>query len=209
MERVATDWDKYHRRVRISQRFLWLVWQAYANLLKGFSFNGPIKIAELGCGTGYHTMQMTKIYPTKKVTLIDANQSVIADTEKRMASLKCEKEFVLADLFNFDHKEKYDIVHSQGLLEHYTPKEQRRLIRLHRDLLAPRGIAVILVPTPSLTYRTWRGLLEKLNQWIYTDEVALSKTDFIRQLEDSGLEIMKIQGCHLTEIGAVCRSKES
>jgi trans-aconitate methyltransferase len=207
MERVATDWDKYYKRIRISQRFLWMVWMAYVNLLKGFSFSRPIKIAELGCGTGYHTLQMTKMYPTTKVTMIDANQCVIQDTERRMSCLQCKKEFLLADLFNLELQDKYDIVHSQGLLEHYTPEKQRQLIRLHRDLLAPDGIAVILVPTPSLTYRFWRGLLEKLNQWIYTDENPLSREEFTRQLEDSGLEILKIQGCHLIEVGAVCRKK--
>jgi len=78
---------------------------------------------------------------------------------------------------------------------------------LHRDLLAPGGIAIILVPTPSLTYRFWRGLLERLHLWIYSDEVALSREEFIRQLEASDLEILKIQGCHLIEVGAVCRRR--
>ena len=208
MERVATDWDRYHKRVRISQRFLWTVWKAYASLLSGFSFDKPIKIIELGCGTGYHTLQMTRLYQVAKVTLVDANAGVISDTERRMSVLECEKEFLLRDLFSLDLDERYDIVHSQGLLEHYTPEEQRQLIRLHRDLLAPGGIAIILVPTTSLTYRFWRGLLERLNQWIYSDEVALSREEFVRQLEDSGLEILKIQGCHLTEVGAVCRRRD-
>jgi len=61
---------------------------------------------------------------------------------------------------------------------------------------------IILVPTPSLTYRFWRGLLERLYLWIYSDEVALSREEFIRQLEASGLEILKIQGCHLTEVAS-------
>ncbi len=208
MERVATDWDRYHKRVRVSQRFLWTVWRAYASLLSGFSFDKPIKIIELGCGTGYHTLQMTRLYQVDKVTLVDANASVINDTERRMSSLECEKEFLLRDLFSLNLEEKYDIVHSQGLLEHYTLQEQQQLIRLHRDLLAPGGIAIILVPTPSLTYRFWRGLLERMHQWIYSDEVALSREEFVRQLEDSGLEIMKLQGCHLTEVGAVCRRSD-
>jgi SAM-dependent methyltransferase len=207
MERVVTDWDRYHKRVRVSQRFLWTVWRAYASLLRGFSFSEPIKIIELGCGTGYHTLQMTRLYPVAKVTLVDANASVIRDTERRMSFLECEKEFLLKDLFSLDLEERYDVVHSQGLLEHYTPQEQRKLIRLHRDLLAPGGIAIILVPTPSLTYRFWRGLLERLHLWIYSDEVALSREEFIRQLEASGLEILKIQGCHLIEVGAVCRRR--
>jgi cyclopropane fatty-acyl-phospholipid synthase-like methyltransferase len=209
MEREVTDWDQYHRRVRVSQRFLWTVWRAYANLLRGFSFSEPIKIIELGCGTGYHTMQMTKLYPVSKVTLVDFNASVIEDTERRFSALECEKEFLLRDLFKLKLDEKYHIVHSQGLLEHYTPDERRELICRHRDLLAPDGIALILVPTPSLAYRFWRGLLEKLHQWIYPDETAISRAEFTEELESSGLEILRIQGCHLMEVGAVCRRRTS
>jgi cyclopropane fatty-acyl-phospholipid synthase-like methyltransferase len=209
MERVVTDWDEYHKRVRVSQRFLWTVWRAYDSLLRGFSFSHPIKIVELGCGTGYHTLQMARRYPVSKVTLVDFNTSVIEDTERRFAGLDCEKEFLLSDLFKLELGEKYDIVHSQGLLEHYTPEERKRLIQLHRDLLAPEGIALILVPTPSLVYRFWRGLLEKLHQWIYPDETAIPRAEFARELEESGLEILKIQGCHLMEVGAVCRRRVS
>lgn len=48
---------------------------------------GPIKIIELGCGAGYHTLQ------------------------------KMRKRVLLRDLFDLELSEKYDIVHSQGLLE--------------------------------------------------------------------------------------------
>jgi SAM-dependent methyltransferase len=209
MQKVVTDWDEYHKRVRVSQRFLWTVWRAYANLLRGFSFSHPVKIIELGCGTGYHTIQMTRLYPVSKVTLVDFNASVIEDTKQRFAELKCDKEFLLSDLFKLELDEKYDIVHSQGLLEHYTPEERKRLICLHRDLLAPNGIALILVPTPSLAYRFWRGLLEKLHLWIYPDETAIPAADFAQELKSSGLEILKMQGCHLMEVGAVCRRRVS
>ena len=203
--RVITDWDKYHNRVRVSQRFLWTVWRAYAALLRGIHFDEPIKIIELGCGTGYHTLQMTKLFPVNKVTLVDFNANVVEDTKKRLSCLKCEKEFLLRDLFTLDLDEKYDIVHSQGLLEHYTPEEQRKLISLHRDLLTTNGIAIILVPTPSIPYRFWRGMLEKLHLWIYPDETAISEEEFTKQLESSGLQILKMQMCHLIELGAVCR----
>ena len=95
------------------------------------------------------------------------------------------------------------------LLEHYTPEERKGLICLHRDLLAPNGIALILVPTPSLAYRFWRGLLEKRHLWIYPDETAIPAAEFAQELKSSGLEILKIQGCHLMEVGAVCRRQVS
>jgi cyclopropane fatty-acyl-phospholipid synthase-like methyltransferase len=152
---------------------------------------------------------MAKMYPVAKVTLVDFNANVIEDTKKRMSYLECEKEFLLRDLFSLDLSDKYDIVHSQGLLEHYTPEEQKRLICLHRDLLAEGGIAIILVPTPSLTYRLWRGILERLHLWIYPDETAISEAEFTHRLESSGLEILKMKGCHLMEVGAVCRKRAS
>ncbi len=207
MERIITDWEQYHKRVRVSQRFLWTVWRAYVSLLRGFSFSHPIKIIELGCGTGYHTLKMTRLYPVSKVTLVDFNSSVIEDTKQRFADLNCHKEFLLSDLFKLELNEKYNIVHSQGLLEHYTSEERKRLICLHRDLLTPDGIALILVPTPSLVYRFWRGLLERLHLWIYPDETAIPAAVFAQELKSNGLEILKMQGCHLMEVGAVCRMK--
>ena len=207
MKKTVTNWDEYHRRVRVSQRLLWTVWRAYVSLMKDVSFSRPVQIIELGCGTGYHTMQMTKIYPVSKVTLVDFNESVIKDTERRFSGLDCEKDFVLSDLFKLNLNEKYDIVHSQGLLEHYNEEGRRKLIELHRDLLTPDGLAVILVPTPSFPYRFWRGLLEKLRLWIYHDETAIPHDLFARELDESGLDILKMQGCHLMEVGAVCRKK--
>ena len=91
--RVTTNWDQYHRRVRVSQKFLWTVWRAYLDLLHGISFTHPIKIIELGCGTAHHTLQMAKMFPVAKVTLVDFNANVIEDTKKRMSYLECEKEF--------------------------------------------------------------------------------------------------------------------
>ncbi|MBA7668779.1 Trans-aconitate 2-methyltransferase [subsurface metagenome] len=203
--RVVTDWNRYHKRTRISQNFLWTIWRAYSDLLRGIHFKEPIKIIELGCGTAYHTLQMTKLFPVDKVTLVDFNPNVLNAAQKRLSCLNCEKEFLLRDLFNLDLSEKYDIVHSQGLLEHYTPDEQQKLICLHRDLLTPNGITIILVPTPSLPYRLWRGLLEKLHLWIYPDETAISEEQFSAELKYSGLQILKMKKCHLIELGAVCR----
>lgn len=206
--RGITDWNRYYKRTRISQRFLWTIWRAYSDLLRDIHFQEPIKIIELGCGTGYNTLQMTKLFQVDKVTLVDFNPNVLDNTQRRLSCLNCEKEFLLRDLFSLDLNEKYDIVHSQGLLEHYTPDEQRRLICLHRDLLTKDGVAIILVPTPNLPYRAWRGFLEKLNLWIYPDETAISKEEFKTALELSGLQILKMKRCHLIELGAVCRRGE-
>jgi len=204
--KVATNWDRYCKRIKISQITLGIIWKAYADLLCGIHFQEPIKIIELGCGTAHNTLQISKLFPVDKVTLVDFNPNVLDVARKKLSSLKCEKEFLLQDLLSLDLSEKYDIVHSQGLLEHYTLEQQRKLFRLHKDLLTADGVAIILVPTPSFAYRLWRGTFERLRLWIYSDETALSEAEFTKGLESSGLQILKMKLYHLTELGALCKA---
>jgi len=62
-------------------------------LLRGISFDKPIKIVELGCGTGYHTLQMTRMYPVAKVTMVDFNADVIEDTGGECPSSDAKRSF--------------------------------------------------------------------------------------------------------------------
>jgi trans-aconitate methyltransferase len=205
--RAATNWDRYYRRIKISQITLGVIWKAYVDLLSEVQFGEPVKIIELGCGTGYNTLQLTKLFPASKVTLVDANPNVLTVAEKKLSRLGCEKEFLLQDLFGLDLSEKYDIAHSQGLLEHYPVERRRELIHLHRELLTESGVAVIIVPTPSLVYRLWRGMLEMMHLWIYTDETAITRAEFGDDLEASNMQILKMRMYHLTELGALCKKK--
>lgn len=205
--RVATNWDRYYKRIKISQITLGFIWKAYLDLLNGVHFRQPVKVIELGCGTGYNTLQIAKLFPVSKVTLVDANPYVLAVAEKKLSRLKCKKEFVLKDLFDLDLSEKYDIVHSQGLLEHYPLESRRKLVQLHKESLATDGVAIIIVPTPSPVYKLWRGMLEMMHLWIYTDEVAITRAEFTADLEASNLQILKMKMYHLTELGALCKAR--
>ena len=203
--KAVTNWDRYYKRIKISQIVSPVIWKAYADLLRGIHFQEPIKIIELGCGTAYNTLQMTKSFQVDKITLVDSNSKALDVAEKKFSRLKCEKEFLLQDLFSLDLSEKYDIAHSQGLLEHYTLKQKRRLIRLHKELLTANGVTIIIVPTPSLAYKLWRGTQEVMRLWLYPDETAIPEAEFKAELEYSGLQILKLRRYHLTELGAICR----
>ena len=205
--RTTTNWDKYYGRTKISQITLGVIWKAYLDILSGVHFQEPVRIIELGCGTGHNTLQLTKLFPVSKVTLVDANPKVLAIAERKLSSLECEKEFLLQDLFSLDLKEKYDIAHSQGLLEHYTVERRRKLVQLHGELLTANGVTVILVPTPSPAYRAWRGMLEMMRLWIYPDETAITRAEFTADLEHCDLQILKMRMYHLTELGALCKRR--
>lgn len=203
--RATTDWDRYYKRIKISQITLGIVWKAYLDLLSEVHFGEPVKIIELGCGTGHNTLQMTKLFQTSKVTLVDSNPNVLAITEKRLSSLGCAKEFLLQDLFSLDLSGKYDIVHSQGLLEHSSLEQRRKLIHLHKELLAVDGVAIIIVPSPTPFYRFWRGMMEMMHLWIYPDETAITRAEFSADLKYNNLQILKMKMYHLSELGALCK----
>ena len=207
--RAVTNWDRYYKRIKFSQIILPVIWKAFLDLLRGIHFPEPVKIIELGCGTAYNTLQLTRLFPTEKVTLVDSNPNALDVARKKLSCLKCEKEFLPQDLFSLDLSEKYNIVHSQGLLEHYSLEQKRRLIRLHRELLSADGVTIILVPTPSLAYRLWRGTQEIMHLWLYPDETAISEEEFKTELEYSGLQILKLRRYHLTELGAICKIRST
>ena len=53
-----------------------------------------------------------------------------------------------------------------------------------------------------------RGALNRLKALLTKGE-CISKAEFTRELESGGLEILRMQGCHLLEVGAVCRRRGS
>lgn len=204
---TVTNWDQYHKRIKIRQITAELVWKAYSDLLNGVHFEEPVKIIELGCGTGYNTLKLTSLFQTEKVTLVDFNPNMLDLAQKTLSSLNCGKEFLPQDLFSLDLSEKYNIVHSQGLLEHFTFEQKRKLIRLHKELLAADGVVIIMVPTPSLVYRFKRRITEMMHLWIYHDETAIPEAELNAELEYGGLQILKMKKYHFTELGAICQRR--
>ncbi len=132
--RQATNWDKYGSNPNsFFSRvfFLNLVTRAYAGLLKNIEFNRPVDILEFGCGTGYLSRWLAGRYKVNKATLIDSNEKMLDIAKQTLSDVSCEKEFVNKDFFKFKTNGKYDIVHSQGVIEHFEEQKRRQLLSEH------------------------------------------------------------------------------
>lgn len=133
--------------------------EVYYPLVRLAQRNGleNLKSLEVGCGCGSYSLILKKTGIISKATLLDISQVGLDLAEKLFTSFGEECQIVRGDAMNlpFDDGE-FDLVLSGGLLEHFRPHEQQRLVseqcRVARNILCQ-------VPASTPAYWTMRMLL--------------------------------------------------
>ena len=93
------------------------------------------------------------IHP-RQYYVVDNNEYGLRLLERRVSE---EPVHVLReDVLNLRTKLQADVVFSVGLIEHFTPKDTRRAVLAHFDLLRPGGCVILTFPTPTRLYRVAR-----------------------------------------------------
>ncbi len=75
------------------------------------------KIIEFGCGTGWLTNTLSKLYK-KELTAVDFTKKAIEHSKKISEKLNVHPNYFLSDIFDYQDKTKYDLVISMGVLHH-------------------------------------------------------------------------------------------
>ncbi len=99
-----------------------------------------INIIDLGCGTGYVSMNIKERFPNSKLTCLDFAENMIAKTKVRMKKYKGVN-FYLKDIREFEFDKKYDAVVSSLALHHLETKQEK--IEFYKkifDALKPKGV---------------------------------------------------------------------
>jgi cyclopropane fatty-acyl-phospholipid synthase-like methyltransferase len=213
---IPTDWNRYVNNkpsnFLVRSFFLDTVSNAYTKLLKKASLNEPVSILELGSGTGYTNLKLSQALPTKKIVLIDLNRHMLNISKQTLRPVNCEKIFINQNFLEFKLKEKFDLVHSQGVVEHFQGENQKKLFSLHMQLLKPGGYCIIFAPTPTITYRLLRKTAEMSKRWKYTDEVPIPKELLLQKVKQTGLEIVDTtyfwKYRWLSEVGVLAKKRQ-
>jgi len=186
---IKTDWNKYpFKDSFINRLFLKSVWNGYKKLLNKSNLKNDIEILELGSGTGHNSYNLTKEFKVSKVTLVDSNKGALAASKKRFKKHKVE--LINDDVLKFKKKTKYDLVHSQGLIEHFQGSNLNKIIRVHANYVKKGGYLLLFYPTPTRTYNAIRKVAELLKLWIFSDEVPL-KSEYVKNLvEKNGFRLV-------------------
>lgn len=205
-----SDWEQYATFDPSSPLVRWLfldvMVRGYRDLLRRASFSHPISILELGAGTGYTSLRLTEALPTRKITLVDSSSAMLATAKRTLAHLSCETAFLHRDVRDLELDERFDLVHSAGLVEHFGAQDRMRLLRLHVELTRGGGYCVVYAPTPTPSYRFWRRLAEGLHLWLYTDEVPIPGEVLLREMKEAGLRVLgtnRFWSLFLTETGVI------
>lgn len=140
-----SDWNKFWGRGE-SRQFSQASWskRRILEVLKPYVLSGQ-KALDAGCGSGFfsrffceHGMQTTAVDYSLKALELAAQ--IVGDGVK----------FIKADMLNTPLPEalpdKFDLIFSDGLFEHFTPQDQDRILRNFISVLSPRGVVVTVVP---------------------------------------------------------------
>ena len=171
--------------------FFWR-WQRIKNLLKHIRLKNP-EVIELGSGTGVMSLKMAKEFHAH-ITLVDAAPNALKFAERIAYDIYGLPEdtvkSLVKDLFTLDETKKFDLVHSQGLIEHFDPAD--KVIEKHLALVKDNGYVMILAPRNSLAYKWVRRFIEFIyRKWPFGFEKPVPKQYIHRIMKKHKLQIIK------------------
>lgn len=101
---------------------------------------------EIGAGTGFCADFFAK-KKHLKLTLLDNDKKII----KRLKNTHPDKQIVHADILQFETQQKWDLVYSLGVIEHFKDNDREKVITMHKKLSS--NYVLIAVPVDSFIRR--------------------------------------------------------
>ncbi len=184
----ATDWTAYYRRKKsifstitqkITMRFL-------SKRFKEIGMDSHWSILECGGGNSCFAKYIVQNFHVKQYDIAD-NNSLAIEKARVMPEINNAKYLNLTE--NIEDKsliQKYDLVYSIGLVEHFDTDEQMRVIKNHFNFVRPGGYVLISAPTPTIKYRFYRKCMEIMHVWRFWDETPITQIDFVKKMENYG-----------------------
>ncbi|MEE9405790.1 MAG: class I SAM-dependent methyltransferase [Candidatus Aenigmarchaeota archaeon] len=164
----------------------------FYEMLLGSDFKGK-RVLEIGCGTGIDSILMGM--RGAKLTFLDRSPEAMALVKDNLNRFGLKAEFLQEDFFEYDFKPRWDMVHSNGTVEHFLAPKRQEVIDIHAKACVKGGKVCILVPHAKCPpYRFGKAVSSRLGLWIYGKEYPYTKTELRARMEKSGLEVEKILG---------------
>jgi tRNA (cmo5U34)-methyltransferase len=111
-------------------------------LVKAIPFDEarPVRIIDLGCGTGMVAAKILELFPSARVTCLDLAENMIACARVRLAPYPKVK-YIVADFRDFEFTDRYDAVLSSLALHHLAADAAKRdFYRRIYENLNPGGV---------------------------------------------------------------------
>ncbi|MEW5803277.1 MAG: class I SAM-dependent methyltransferase [bacterium] len=145
-----------------------------------FQESVPIKVIDLGCGTGTISSAILKRYPLAQVTCLDLAPSMLEMAKIKLSGYPGVR-YISGDFTQCDFDDRYDLVVSSLALHHVlTDDDKKQIYRRIFDNLTPNGLFynadIVLASSDTLQemyMSRWKEFLAKSvsqdeieNKWI-------------------------------------------
>jgi len=87
----------------------------------------PIKVADLGCGTGTVASLVKQRFPKARILCVDMSQNMLDTARKKLKGAK-GADFALAELGVYEFKGRYDAIVSSLALHHIIPGKDKTAV---------------------------------------------------------------------------------
>jgi len=192
----AADWDKYAKNTStplIRAHYFFTVYRNYSFLLYRLPIS-PGTLLEIGSSTGQISLRLALRYQLTP-TLVDTSGIALAYAESKFRLKGLSPVLIKKNVLKLNLDQKFDLVHSHGLLEHFPETTQEKVFHNHAIHVKQDGWLICWVPTSDLFYRINRFYLERTGQWIFGYEKPLILDDLLSLFKKENFKIRRI--CHM------------
>jgi tRNA (cmo5U34)-methyltransferase len=117
----------------------------------------PLKVLDLGAGTGLYAGMVQAVFPFAEFTLLDLAAEMLEQAKSRFSRMGKSPRIKLCDYVEADLGGSYDLVISGLSIHHLCDSDKERLYQRIHDALNPGGMFVnadqVLGKTPELDKR--------------------------------------------------------
>lgn len=190
----SANWDawwslKFYQYGHIHYVWYGFLWRAYKRLLQRTSLSSESHVLEVGCGSGEMSSRIAKRFGCS-ITVVDKSETAIALAAECFRQHNVRADLVHGDIFDLKYREQFDLVHSEGLLEHFDEAEMTTLIRLHAEASREGGYVLTFVPTDSFFYAISTWLMKATSNWYFGYEVPVPERQHVELYHQAGLTIL-------------------
>lgn len=155
--------------------------------LKKAGLKSESNVLEVGCGIGTVSSLILNYIKSGNFVGIDISQESIELAQKLYANYK-NAEFIVNDMSEFTHKQKFDVVVLPDVLEHIPVEQHHNLFKVISQVTTSDAVVLINIPEPNCLNWARKHHPEKLQ----IIDQSLSMQDLLNNTYPHGFKLFSM-----------------
>lgn len=187
------SWDEYWKKLDslkdVYDFFQKSHFKEYETLIKTANIRN-FEFAEFGAGNGSISDLIQKRFNATG-SLFDNSKQAHALFKASHAGKNRKLKYFVKDINKLNGGKAYDLVFSDGLIEHFKGRQKEKILKQHFNLTKKGGFAIIFAPRKSLKYDSIFHTMRLCGLWCFGFEKPMTMTELEKETEAAGFKITK------------------